>query len=660
VIAVSLPLGVLPLSSVIRLLFVTLLGVTSLIATARGDEPAGGAALTAVQAAHAGDWALAYTRARQSHDQLALKVVRWLDYTHAKLDGKFADIASFVEQNPDWPLQKTLQRRVEEALAGESDDTAAHWLHRHPPISGAGKVRAAEIEIDKGDAAAGTAALRKAWIEGDFTLAEERALLARFSAMLRPDDHWQRLDRLLWDGQTEAAHRLLPLASADQRKLVEARLALAADAPKAGTLVAEVPEKLRSDPGLAFEEARWWRKKNNDDNAARLLLAHADNPLHPAAWWSERLLVARRLLAAGNIDVAERLVQQPETAGGKIDAEAEFLSGYIALRYRKDPGQAFDDFAHMLAHVTSPYAKARAAYWGGRAAAAAGKLDLATKWYAAGAENYATFYGQLAAHQLGKDAPPQPVPEPRADAVARAKFNAEELVGAAQLFLAAGDYGHARTFLNCLADKAKTPLDFAMLASLAEAHGRIDLAIGMARRAIDAGMPLMVHGYPVTVLPGGGITERPLLLAIVRQESAFATDAMSRVGARGLMQLMPATAAGIASKLQLPFSLARLTTDGLYNVTLGRSYVERLLDDFGGSYALAIAAYNAGPGRVRQWLHEFGDPRGADLNTVDWIEMIPFAETRAYVQRVLENLQIYRGQSGDNPTAFSLASDLAR
>jgi len=212
-----------------------------------------------------------------------------------------------------------------------------------------------------------------------------------------------------------------------------------------------------------------------------------------------------------------------------------------------------------------------------------------------------------------------------------------------------------------MADQGKQLIDFAMLGALAESYGRVDLAIAVARRALEAGMPLLVHGYPVTTVPGaGGTAERPLILAIVRQESAFSTDAQSSVGARGLMQLMPGTAAQVASKLQLPFSLPRLSSDGLYNMMLGRSYIESMIDDFGGSYPLAIAAYNAGPGRVRQWVREFGDPRGHDLSMVDWIEMIPFTETRIYVKRVLENLQVYRGQTGDNPAAFSLVADLAR
>ncbi len=645
---------------IIRLLFVGLGSIAALTASARAEDAADSAALAAVAAARGGDWPKAYAQAGQSRDPLAAKLVRWLDYTRSSPGGRFTEITAFIDQNPDWPLQKTLRRRAESAIAGESDDTAAEWLKRNPPISGAGKARAAELTIRRGNIESGTAALRTAWIEEDFNAGDERALLARFTATLRPEDHQKRLDHLLWDGQADAARRMLPLVSADYRAVAEARLALAGDAANAGKLTAQVPAPLRADPGLIFEQARWWRKKDNHDTAARLMLSQADSARYPAAWWSERLVVVRRLLATGNHALAYQLASQPSPSDDKSYTDSEFLSGYIALRFRKEPMLAFDHFAHILARVTSPYAKARAAYWGGRAAQAAGKPALANAWYTAGAEHMATFYGQLSAHQLGKDAPPRPIPEPRPNATEQARFDAKELVRAARLFFGAGDRERARTFLMQAADTAKTPLDFAMLAALGESQGRIDLAIAVARKAIDAGMPLMVRGYPVTTLPSGGTAERPLLLAIVRQESAFALEAMSPVGARGLMQLMPGTAQGVASKLQLPFSLARLTTDGVYNVTLGRSYIETMIDDFGGSYPLAIAAYNAGPGRVRQWLRDFGDPRGHDLTMVDWIEMIPFTETRIYVQRVLENLQIYRGQNGNNTAAFSLVADLAR
>jgi peptidoglycan lytic transglycosylase len=651
------------LHPVFRLVFAALGGLAAFSATARADGssiPASdAAALAAVAAARSGDWAKAYAEAAQSKDAAAPKVVRWLDYTRASPGGKFAEIAAFVDQNPDWPLQKTLRRRAEAAMAEVSDDIAGAWLQRHPPISGPGEARAAAIMIDRGDAAGGAAALRKAWVEGDFTPSEEHALLARFAAMLRPEDHQKRLDRLLWDGQSDAAKRMLPQVTAERRALADARLALSGGAAKPEAILARVPAALRSDPGLLFDEARWDRKKGNYEGAAQLLMAAGADPVRAKAWWSERVVVARWLLAQGNSELAYKLVQPGGTDTKPADPEAEFLCGFIELHFRKDAAGAFDHFSRILGRVTSPYAKARADYWAGRAAAAQGNKDRAEKWYEAGADNMATFYGQLSAHQLGKDAPPHPQPEPQPSSAERAKFDASELVEATQLFFAADDRGHAATFLMKMAKSAKAPLDFAMLASLAEAHGRINLAIAIARQAIAAGMPLMVHGYPVTTLPSGGIAERPLLLAIVRQESEFAPDAMSPVGARGLMQLMPATAAKVASHLQLPFSLARLTADGTYNLTLGRSYIETLLDDFGGSYALAIAAYNAGPGRVQQWLHQFGDPRGAGIDMVDWIEMIPFSETRAYVQRVLENLQIYRGQDGDN-SAFSLVADLAR
>jgi soluble lytic murein transglycosylase len=436
-------------------------------------------------------------------------------------------------------------------------------------------------------------------------------------------------------------------------------LALAAQARNAEAVAAQVPPQVRSDPGLLFEQLRYLRKKDMTAAAVQLLLAQPNDLVRPAAWANERQAIARQVLASGNAALAYRIVEQHGLIEGSAFSEAEFLLGYIALRYMKQPELAFEHFSQILTRVSTPFAKGRAGYWGGRAAEAQGKSELALRWYAAGADHMATFYGQLAAHQLGRDAPPRPVPEPVPTADELAQFDTNEVVRAARTFFELGDAAHGKVFLLHLANNASSPTTFGMLATLAENSGHIDLAIAVAKRAIEAGTPLMIHGYPTTELPSGGTAEKSLLFAIVRQESAFERDAISRVGARGLMQLMPATASSIAAKMQLPFSPDRLTSDGIYNALLGRTYVESLIDDFGGSYALAIAAYNAGPGRVRQWLHDYGDPRGGSIDMVDWIEMIPINETRNYVQRVLENLQIYRGQVGRD-SAFSLASDLAR
>jgi soluble lytic murein transglycosylase len=613
----------------------------------------------ALAAAAAGDWSHAYTAVAAAGDPLPLKIVRWLDYSSPGAPGRFADIAEFIDKNPDWPHQTALRKHAEEALSGETDAVAGQWFKAHPPLSAAGEVRAAEIQLNTGNIAGGTAGLRAAWVDNDFNALDERQFLVQHGAAIRPEDDQNRLNRLLWDGKVEAARRMLSRVSPDYRALAEARLALAVQAAASEMLLARVPAQLRSDSGLLYEELRWRRERDMTDAAVDILRVNPGDPLYPEAWWHERQIIARRILATGNADLAYQIAAQHGVLGGKAYADADFLLGYIALRFKKDPALAFDDFAHILTRADTPYTKAQAAYWGGRAADAEAKPDLARKWYAAGAEHMATFYGQLAAHQLGDDAPPRPTAEPVPSAAERAAFDGSELVRATRTFFAIDDRQHAKIFLLHLADNAATPTEFAMLATLAEQNQRLDLGISVAKRAIAAGTPLMIHGYPICAMPPGGSTERALLFAVIRQESGFDVAAMSPAGARGMMQLMPATANSEASKLGEPVSLPRLTMDGIYNIHLGRDYLQSLIEDFGGSYALAIAAYNSGPGRVRQWLAEYGDPRGGKINMVDWIETIPIDETRLYVQRVLENLQVYRGQDGRN-SAFSLVSDLAR
>ncbi|HWB50628.1 MAG TPA: lytic transglycosylase domain-containing protein [Stellaceae bacterium] len=650
------------MAPVFRLLLMVL-ALAAAVAPAHADtlpDADRDAAVAAIRAARTGDWTKAYTAAGRSANPLPMKIVRWMDFARSNVAGRFSDISVFIEQNPDWPSQKILRRQAETALAGESDETAAAWFKRFPPVSPMGKARAAALQIAHGDAAAGLAALREAWIDGDFNPTDERDFLARYGANIRAEDDVKRIDRLLWDRQVEAARRMLPMVPGDYHAVAVARLALYGRAKDADKLIAQVPQAQRNAPGLVFDVVHWERHNDQYDAAAQLLLANPSNPVRPTAWAGEREIVARRLLSEGNADLAYKVIQQNTLTDSGASSDAEFLSGYIALRFLKNPTLAFEHFSRVLARATTPWGKARAAYWSGRAADAEGKPQLAAKWYGAGAENMVTFYGQLSAHQLGNDAPPHPLPEPHPSDAQQTDFNARPLVQAAALLAEAGARDLVKVFLLQQADLSKQPIEFAMVAADAERLGRVDVAIAVARRSIDAGMPLMIHGYPVTTLPPGGLAEHALLLAIVRTESAFDQEAMSGVGARGLMQLMPGTAQLVAKKQQLPYSLDRLTSDGLYNLTLGRAYIEKLLDDFGGSYALAIAAYNAGPGRVRQWLHDYGDPRGKQVDMVDWIEAIPFTETRLYVQRVLESVQIYRGQNTSNTAAFSLAADLAR
>ena len=475
---------------------------------------------------------------------------------------------------PDWPGQKALRKHAEEALAAESDAVAAEWFKRYPPVSPTGKIREAEMMMNSGDLEGGAAALRATWIAADFGPLDEKNFLARHSASLRPQDHVQRIDRLLWDGQSEAAHRMLGNLPPDYRLLAEARLALSAQAANAEALVARVPAQLRSDPGLVFEQLRWRRKKDMTDAAVQILLAQRNDLVRPAAWWAERQIDrptgSRRRQCRTRLsncratwpDRRKRVFRRPVPLG------------YIALRYMKQPALAFEHFSRILTRVSTPYAKSRAGYWGGRAAEAQGKSELATKWYAAGADHMATFYGQLAAHQLGHDAPPHPVPEPVPDAAEHARSSTRTSGSCRPDLLRARRPRPRQGLSACTWRTMRRRRQIRDAGGLAETSGRIDLAIAVAKRAIDAGTPLMIHGYPVTAIPNGGTAEHSLLFAIMRQESAFERDAVSRVGARGLMQLMPATASFIANKMQLPFSADRLTADGVYNVLIGRAYLE--------------------------------------------------------------------------------------
>ena len=490
------------------------------------------------------------------------------------------------------------------------------------------------------------------------TEGEERDFLSRFRKYITRDDHAARLDRLIWDGRVFDARRLLRLVDADTQALANARLALRRLDPGIDGALKRVPAALQNNPGLLYERLRWRRIKGRDLEA-RDMLEHPPADLgRPDRWWDERSVQGRRALANGEASVAYRLASENGLSRGAAFADAEFLSGWIALRFLGDAAGARKHFEALHANVTFPVSLARGAYWAGRAAEAQGDQEAAHTWYAEASSYPIVFYGQLARLRLDE----LPAPSDPAVTVEDAKaFAADELVKAARYAARSPDRTLMRSFVLRLADRAKTPAEHRLVAALADREGRPEVAVAAAKASARRGVILLDSAYPDRRFPPGANTVEPeLALAVMRQESAFDTQAVSGAGARGLMQLIGPTAQSVAKALKLPYERDRLNTDADYNIRLGTRYLADLVEQFNGSYVLAVAAYNAGPARVRSWSRNGGAPRKGALDVLDWIEMIPISETRDYVQRVIENLEIYRTRKDGIPIASRLQEDLRR
>ncbi len=614
----------------------------------------------AYMAAQADNWKQVWNLTKSASDQFPAKLLSWVELMRDGPEVRFEQLRDFITQNPDWPGLMVLRRHAERELRDQSDATAAEWLRRYPPLSAFGKMRQADLDIAAGHEPEGVAELREVWAETNFTPADEAAFLQHYGDRLRPLDHAKRLDRLLWDGRDADARRMLPRVSLAQRALGVARLALLDGAPDAEHLLAQVPANLQGDPGLIFARLRWRRHKARYDDAIALLDHPPANLVRPLAWAGERQTLARMALSEGNARVAYRLAAANGLSEGPAFGELEFFAGWVALRFLNDPATAYQHFVRLYDHSKMAISRARGAYWAARAAAVMNRSADLADWYGKAAANRTTYYGQLAAAAVHDEGTIKIEREPEPSREAVAAFEQKELVRAARDLVAMGDSEDARFFLFQLAETAQTPGDYVQVARLSLALDRPDMEMIAAKRATNDGVNLFTENYPLVPLPPGGNAEPPLVLAVTRQESGFDVGATSPAGARGMMQLLPSTAERMAKALELPFSAPLLTEDRVYNMRLGRAYLDEMLTEFSGSYVLAIAAYNAGPSRVSQWIAQFGDPRAKNADVIDWIESIPLSETRNYVQRVLENLQIYRFVMGDRHRAFELVADLRR
>ncbi len=612
----------------------------------------------AFRAAHQDHWSEALALASKASDKTLAKVLQWEALVRPGSDPSFDEIATFITNNPDWPSQNALRQRAEDAITDATPPTRVRsWFETHPPLSTTGKIRDAEALLALGQREKGLELLRQTWIEGNFGERQELIFLFKHHQDLRPQDNVARLDRLLWDGQIAAAHAMERRVDAGHAALAEARIKLMGMTPGVEWALRRVPASLAADPGLLFDRLRWRRRKGMDEEARAILMHPPANLVRPELWWEERAIEVHRALAQGYITEALRLAEHhDQNLGTASYADAEWLSGWIALRLLREPERALKHFRNMAEVVRYPISRSRAQYWEARALAAMGKTQEAHDAYAAAAQYGTTYYGQLSALRLDPASQPTLPPAPHVAVYMREAFNDKELVRAVHELGQIGERDLEEHFIKRLAVLAKTPEEAELVADLAVAEMRPDLAVRLARQTWHGEMPLTAHGYPVRPIPATVSAEGALVLSVIRQESAFDVKAVSRAGALGLMQLMPATARRTASELGVRFANDRLLDDPGYNIELGSAYLGHLLDAFGGNYVLALAAYNAGPANVHQWMHDNGDPRSVEVDPIDWIEMIPFSETRNYVQRVLEALQVYREQlAGSRSRALARA-----
>jgi soluble lytic murein transglycosylase len=621
----------------------------------------------AFEAADRGDWTAALGLAGQAHSATAHRLIEWRRLLDKNSGASFSELDSFLKANPDWPLHDTLFTRAETAIGPElSSAGIVAWFGGRPPVSSVGKIRLGEALIETGRTTEGKALVREGWRDGSFEEPQELAIVQKDGRYLTAEDERSRLDNLLWRDLIGDAKR--ELARVDERaaRIAEARVALRAQPEQARRLLEKLSSAESRDPSLQFDHARQLRHAGSYRDAESLLLEIVSREAatsHPASWWGEFNAEARQALEDRDYHTAYRLAADSGLPAGDEFAEAQFLAGWVALRFLHEPSSALAHFNLLDAGVSRPVSKARAHYWLGRAHEAEGESAAAAREYEAASQDQQTFYGQLAAARVDPHAVLH-VSETPVEALPHTEFEKEDLTQAMEVLADLGEENLLRSFaardleLYPSAPHAKT------LAEQLTAWGFREIALHVAKSESYDGAMMLDYTHPVIAIPAyhgpGAAPEPALVLGLIRQETEFDPDSVSGPGARGIMQLMPEAAEKAAREAGLPYRPNDLLSDPSYNMQLGMTELSGDLAELGGSYVLATAAYNAGRHNAEKWIAAFGDPRSPSTDPLDWIEAIPFTETRNYVERVLENTEIYRNRLAGRDQPLEILADLYR
>lgn len=648
--------------------------IAPVLKIAVADAPVLKAAFTAINKS---DFREAAALRAQISDPTARKLVDWGLLRRG--EGSIEAYLAFLAANPGWPNRWLLIEHLEAKLLKlENPAAVLNQFGRTPPETAIGEAALAAAYAATGNRKQAKMLAAKAWREGDIPENHEADVLARIGPLLTHDDHKWRLDRLLTDdfrwqasrsARAAVIRRQLQRVSAFEQTKAKARLAVFLREKAADKLLSALPDSAHADWGVVFHRIVHLRRAGKTKEAAKLLLSApvARNEIvNPDAWWEERRLAAYAALGDNNPKLAYALVRDAGPLSVNPRKEQTFLAGWLALRYLGDVKAALAHFKDLHEAADGPLSKAKGGYWLGRALEEYGDQAGARAHYEMAARYFDTFHGQLARQRLKPGVQGLPVNPPQAPTPEQIdRFRKSDVVRATVIAEKAGlGRSITRPFLANLGALATSEAEAALAAHLARALGDTQQSLRIGKRAIANGLNLIYYAYPVQALPRYKALREPpetaFLFGIARQESEFNTEIVSGAGARGILQVMPVTAKHVCRTYKIKCDVARLGRDEAYNLMIASAYIGDRMDEFNGSYVLSMAGYNAGPGRARQWIREFGDPRAPHIDPVDWIERIPFQETREYVAKVLSNVQVYRARLGEGPRALRLEQDLAR
>jgi len=596
-------------------------------------------------------WPAALKTAKKAKDKSIYDFIQWRHLLTKGNQASYYDYRTFIDNNEDYPRIGRVKYLAEHKLSTDkvSPKKIIDSFQSSEPLSGFGKMILGESYILTGNKEKGIQLIKDGWINADLTKSELRFYRKKFKKYLSAEDYINRADYLAWNNKYWDLKRLLRYLPKDYELLYNARQLLMSKSYGVDTAISKVPTKFKNDSGLNYDRLKWRRKRGRVDSSVEILLKvknTKDYLVRPDKWWIEREIISRSLIYKKKYELAYKISSNHAMTEGPEFAAAEWMSGWIALSFLNDPLLAKDHFENFYNNVGYPISVARGAYWLGRTYKKLGYEELSSKWFKEASNYLTTYYGQLAFLELDPDNTFELSQDKKVEEKYRDYFFKKEIVKVIYLLDELDEDKYTKHMLRHLALENVESGSEILAAELATNIERFDFAIQISKIASYEKRFHNKFNYPIISTPkyinGRKIPESAFILSIIRQESEFDLSANSHAGAKGLMQLMPYTAKLVAKQAKLPYSRSRLTTDPEYNINLGSHYIAGLILEYEGAYPFAIAAYNAGPKRVRYWKKINKNPQKNQIDYIDWIELIKFKETRNYVQRVLENYNVYR------------------